>query len=106
MMPAMFLEVHVRNTSRQGQQGTVVVNFPGPLPAEADALVFERTERVSELVRGVQVSGRRATYMLGAIGENVVRTGGGLGANDAAWARVHTELPNRHIGQFQRIGSR
>ena len=30
MMPALFLEVHVRNTSQQVQQGTVVVNFPGP----------------------------------------------------------------------------
>ena len=99
MMPALFMEVHLRNESGQRQSGSVAVNFPGPLPAEADTVTFQRQERVEGELRGLQVSGRRATYVLGAIGEPRVRTGAGLGTNPEAWARIQTSLPTAGTNQ-------
>jgi uncharacterized protein (DUF608 family) len=93
MMPALFMEVHLRNESSQRQRGAVAVNFPGPVPAEADSIAFQREQRVEGDLRGVQVAGRRAAFVLGAANEATVRTGGGLGADGAAWSQIHRALP-------------
>ena len=87
MMPAIVFEVHLRNPGRRERTGTLAFSFPGPTPREAGAEEFTRRE-VSGAVRGVCVSGRLASYTIGALGEEAVRTGGELGASGPAWAAM------------------
>jgi len=92
MIPAIVFEVHLRNPGRARQRGTIAFSFPGPTANEAGAKDFARRE-VAEGVRGVQVSGPLAGYLLGAVGERRMRLGGALEADGAAWAAIAERLP-------------
>lgn len=112
-----MFEVHLRNTTKKRQQGTLVFSFPGPSQVEAqfspDAplkkinISFTWTAWVPEAsspveahrqdieeqgLKGVMVSSDAGmSYVLGAIGTGPIRLGSGLNADD--WARIETGLP-------------
>ncbi|UCH34131.1 MAG: hypothetical protein JSV65_16560, partial [Armatimonadota bacterium] len=92
MIPGIVFEVHIRNTSHTRQRGTIAFSFPGPTEHEAGTNRFERKE-IKRLFHGVAVNGRLASYALGVIGRENFRTGGELGADGSAWARIADALP-------------
>jgi uncharacterized protein (DUF608 family) len=92
VVPAIIFEVHVRNTADSHQQGTLAFSFPGPTESEAGTKEFTR-QPVDGGVTGCEVKGALASYALAALDEKTARTGGGLGANSAAWAAMATALP-------------
>ena len=92
IIPAIVLEVHLRNVSGSPQQGAVAFSFPGPTPEEADTDFFVRTSLTGD-VSGVAVAGKLASYALGVIGNQHARSGGELGADGASWASISEALP-------------
>ncbi len=92
MIPAIVFEVRLRNGTAERQTGTLAFSFPGPTNKEAGSETFVR-EAMTGDVTGVEVKGDLASWALGVIGENAVRQGGELGADGAAWARIHETLP-------------
>ena len=98
MFPATMFEVHLRNPTGETQQGTLAFSFPGPTAKEAGSKQFTRRE-VTGALTGVEVSGEKASYALGIIGEDTVNLGGELGADGAAWARIHESLPAADPGK-------
>jgi len=92
MLPGIVFEVHLRNRTDQPQSGTLAFSFPGPTPKEAGCETFEQRALVSQLP-GVMVGGRLASYAIAVPGDIGVRTGGGLGVNGRAWARIDHTLP-------------
>jgi len=93
-IPAAVFEVHLRNPGGEAQKGRILLSVPGPTEYEAGGypmrrnLVPESTGMV-----GVEVAGERAGYVLAAIGEAEVSTGGALGADSGAWQRAGKGLP-------------
>jgi uncharacterized protein (DUF608 family) len=92
MLPGAVFEVHLRNTSGSAQTGTIAISFPGPLEQEAGASQCARGV-VDGAFRGVEVTAPQASYALGVIGPESLRSGGELAGNGAAWAKIHAELP-------------
>ncbi len=92
ILPGAVFEVHLRNESDAPQSGTLAFSFFGPSVGESWANLFPR-QQISTPVQGVSVSSRRCSYVLGAVGEERVRTGGELGLDAGAWARIEQELP-------------
>ncbi|MFZ1932179.1 MAG: GH116 family glycosyl hydrolase [Thermoguttaceae bacterium] len=92
LTPAAVFEVHLRNATDLPQTGAVALTFPGPLPEEAGAARFSR-KRIDGDVQGVEVAAPLASYALGLIGKETVRTGGDLAADASAWVRIHEQLP-------------
>jgi len=92
-IPAAVFEVHLRNPSDQVQEGTLVFNFPGPDREEARAGECTR-QTLAEDFSGLLVrSPGDVSYVLGTIGDEGVRFGGGLGRSGAAWAAIAGQLP-------------
>ena len=90
--PAAVFEIHLRNRTDQPQQGTLAFSFPGPSEGEAGTTRFRRRE-IRRGLRGVAVSGKRASYVLGVLDDEQVRVGGELGLNNMAWVCLEHELP-------------
>jgi uncharacterized protein (DUF608 family) len=92
MVPGIIFEVHLRNNGEKKQEGTIAFSFPGPTKLEAGCDSFPRQEMKGEF-KGVKIEGKLASYALGIIGTQNVRTGGELGANGSAWANIAKALP-------------
>jgi len=92
MVPGIIFEVHLRNTSKAPQKGTIAFSFPGPTLLEAGCETFQRKD-IHGGFRGVGVEGTLASYALGLIGPGKVRFGGELGADGASWAGIAKGLP-------------
>jgi len=92
MLPGAVFEVHLRNPSEAKQEGTIAFSFPGPLEKEAGTTEFER-KRVEGAVTGMEVTAPLVSYVLGTIGEEKPRLGGGLNADGTAWSKIAQELP-------------
>jgi uncharacterized protein (DUF608 family) len=98
MIPGIVFETHLRNTGAAAQQGTIAFSFPGPTTEEAGAGTFERKD-VQGSLRGVEVSAPLASYAIGAIGEDKSRSGGELGPDAKAWAKIADALPAPQASQ-------
>jgi uncharacterized protein (DUF608 family) len=92
LIPGIVFEVDLRNPGARPQRGTLAVSFPGPTVNEAGSGPIARRE-VTGAVNGVAVTAERAAYALGVIGGDVVRSGGALDADGAAWAGIAKSLP-------------
>ena len=91
-VPAAVLEVRLR-AAEEACRGTLALNFPGPDSEEARSTEFTRRD-VAEDYAGVLVSSPAdVSYLLGVIGDEPARLGGGLGRDGAAWARIADGLP-------------
>jgi uncharacterized protein (DUF608 family) len=96
IVPAGVFEVHLRNQANSPQQGTLAFSFPGPTHREAGCETFVH-DPLGGQPQGVQVIGRTASYALAVLDESGVLTGGELGPNGPAWARIHEGLPEVDI---------
>ena len=92
MLPGAMFEVHLNNLSADRQTGSIAISFPGPLPEEAGSGQFVRAT-VDGIVRGVEVSAPKASYLLGAVAAPQARLGGSLGVDGAAWKCIGQQLP-------------
>jgi len=103
MLPGAVFEVHLRNITQSTQKGTIAFSFPGPSAREAGTGHFRRSE-LRGAARGVVVTaGRwadpvalpRASYALGVIGAEKIRSGGELGRGryGTTWSRIADSLP-------------
>jgi uncharacterized protein (DUF608 family) len=92
MIPGIVWETHLRNTSREPQSGTIVLNFPGPSVEEAGGDRFHRSD-VRGAFAGVEVRSPAAGYTLGVIGPEKLRLGADLGADIQAWTSFAKSLP-------------
>lgn len=90
--PGAVFEVHLRNCSNTEQTGAVALSFPGPLESEAGTTVFDRREVLGRF-QGITVESANASFALGLIGPEEVRTGGDLGTDLGAWAHITRALP-------------
>jgi len=90
--PGTVFEVHLRNLTDAPQAGALAFSFPGPTEGEAGTVRFRRRE-ITGAVRGVAVTSRQASYVLGVVGEESVRCGGDLGMDGERWAGIEHELP-------------
>ena len=96
MVPGAVFEVRLRNGSAAPAKGRLVMSFPGPSPQETGApqlftheVVRASPGRPGAGFAGVLVSHAGGTgYALGAIDESAVETGGDLGTDSGAWARI------------------
>ncbi len=76
MLPAIVFEVRLRSGAPERHPGTIAFSFPGPLDQEAGSHEFRR-EEVNGALRGVKVSAPLASYLVGVIGPDAPRLGGG-----------------------------
>jgi len=104
--PGGVFEVHLRNVSGSAQAGTLAFSFFGPSYDEAWGWKFGR-EVIDSPVRGMHVTSRLSSYVLGVVGDHPVRTGGAMGKSPAvrfrpnpdpaewakAWAGLGSGLP-------------
>lgn len=103
MLPGAVFDLTVRNPGPQRQQGALAISFPG-FPAEEGAPQARREDLTGEL-NGVQVSRPyrgdpwEMSYVLAAVGEEAVGSGGPLGTDGAAWARIERGLPTAGTGE-------
>lgn len=91
-IPAAIFEVHVRNTSSEHQIGTLAFHFPGPDEHESGSREFTR-RAIGGDFHGVLVSSQRVHYVLGVVGSQNARFGGGLSRDPTAWSRIDRTLP-------------
>lgn len=101
MMPAVEFEFSIRNHSDAEQHGTLALNFPGfGVKAGEDYTIKVREidEKDAQL-RGIEAAtssiGTPAelSYVLAAVGESNVRTGGPLGLDGQNWNQIEKALP-------------
>jgi uncharacterized protein (DUF608 family) len=76
--PAAVFEVHLRNTSGKSQAGRLALSFFGPSYDEAWEWKFQR-DVIDAPVRGVHVTSRMSSYVLGVMGDRQTRIGGAMG---------------------------
>lgn len=96
--PGAVFEIHLRNRSGAAQQGSAVMTFPGPAAQEAPPRSCRRRP-IDGTVRGLEVGDEKgAGYVLVALNEKTVRTGGPLGLEGPAWARIAAKLPEAAPG--------
>ncbi len=92
--PGAIFQIHLRNTSKELQKGTVVFSFPGPNGKEMYGEEPQRQRIRDENMCGMAVtSPDEIGYLLGVVGKEEPRFGGGCGADGAAWAKIRTALP-------------
>ena len=92
-IPSAAFEVHLRNTSPAEQEGTVVFTFRGPRQGAQPRIQCSRARHRVGGFDGVEVCAGDASYALGAIDEEGVRLGGGLGVDGSMWAAIGETLP-------------
>jgi uncharacterized protein (DUF608 family) len=92
MLPGVVFEVHLRNPTETQQHGTIAFSFPGPLEKEAGTTEFQR-KKLEGALTGVEVTAPLASYVLGTIGEDKPRLGGGLDTDATEWSRIGQGLP-------------
>ncbi|MBI2843263.1 MAG: hypothetical protein HYX78_07660 [Armatimonadetes bacterium] len=92
MIPGIVFEVRLRNTTGSAQRGTIAFSFPGPTEKEAGTSEFER-HKISGPFSGLSITSDLASYALGVIGKEKLRTGGELGADGQSWAQIASSLP-------------
>jgi len=93
MLPGIVFEVQLRNPTRQPQEGTIALAFPGPTEKEAGGSVFDRRITQAKRFQGVTVNSPLASLTLGVAGEEHARFGGSLGGDGARWANIGRALP-------------
>ena len=92
-IPAAVFEVHLGNDSDERTDGTIAFNFPGPDQQEARSAEFSR-QFMDEGFQGMWVRSKdRVNYVLGMIGQEKARFGGGLNSAADAWSKIAVELP-------------
>jgi uncharacterized protein (DUF608 family) len=92
MLPGIVFEMHLRNASASLQTGAIALTFPGPTWDEAGANQFTRQE-IHGSFRGISMSGQKASYALGVLGQERLRVGGELGTDPDAWTNFGRSLP-------------
>lgn len=100
--PAAMFEVRLANESDQPMGGTLAFSFEGPraldigIPANLGPMHYER-ETAADSVNGVAVRAERdgieLGYALGAVGDEQVRVGAGLGTSPYRWNNIAAGLP-------------
>lgn len=91
-IPGAIFEVRLRNTTKKAQKGTIAFSYPGMTAKEAGSEQFERKD-VQGSVNGVMISGQRANYAVGVVGEDKPRMGADLSSVGTAWAQIAKSLP-------------
>lgn len=108
--PGAVFEVHLRNASSARQAGTLAFSFPGfadhhskdevigwPDLAARPIMPAPRIERrdAPSSLSGVWVEEKAwgMSYVLAAVDEDRVRTGGALGSDGLKWAAIEKDLP-------------
>ena len=97
-IPGIIFEVHLRNPSSVEQKGVIGFSFPGPTKDEAGGDQFSRKE-IQGVFHGVSVSGPRASYAIGTVGDEKPRFGADLSAQGAAWSQLERGLPQPESNQ-------
>jgi uncharacterized protein (DUF608 family) len=97
-IPGIVFEAHLRNVTAKPQNGTIVMNFPGPTASEAGAAHFQRSETNGDFC-GMEVRAPAASYALGVVGREELRLGGDLGNDEQAWLSFSHSLPVPQPGQ-------
>lgn len=92
-IPGIVLETHLRNVTAEPQSGTIVMNFPGPTVEEVPAGSQYQRNETRGAFQGVEVRAPSVSYALGVVGQEHVRLGGDLGADEQAWGRFAQSLP-------------
>ena len=92
MVPGTVFEVQLRNTSSSRQVGTLAFSFPGPTQREANCQTFAH-QKLKGKLKGVHITGKRASYAITVLNESKIRCGGQLGAHGQAWAAIASALP-------------
>ena len=99
LMPGLVIEVSLRNTTDQTHVGTLALSFPGfESPHDARGVDHTRQELRGKL-NGIAVAStsqdgpHMMSYVLAAIDENKVRSGGSLGTDGEAWNSIDKQLP-------------
>ena len=109
--PGAVFEVHLHNTGKSEQKGCLVFNFPGfadhhsrdfaigwPNMPKKPVMPPPQISRrpAPEGLKGVWVEDKawKMSYVLAAVDENAVRTGGALGFNGDTWNAVEKKLPS------------
>jgi uncharacterized protein (DUF608 family) len=92
-IPGAVFEVRLRNATGEKQAGTLAFSFPGPTESEALTTRFDRAT-VDRACSGVAVMSEKVSYALAVIERQPVRTGGALGVDGKAWAKIEKVLPS------------
>lgn len=92
-IPAAIFEVHLRNAASEHQSGTLAFHFPGPDEQEAGSREFTR-RRIQGDVDGIFIASPRLQYILGVLGSQHARFGGGLSRDPNAWSSIDRTLPS------------
>lgn len=92
-IPAAVFEVCLDNTTDQSQEGTIAFHFPGPDTKEARTTEFTRRP-INEDICGMLVGAPGGvSYILGVVGDEQTRFGGGLNHSPVAWSGIADGLP-------------
>ena len=92
-VPGAVFEVQLANTTDSPQEGRLAFNFPGPDPHEAGGKYFKRAESSGKGWRALAVSGDRAQYAIGILGQQTPEYGGNLSVGGNGWSRIGGALP-------------
>ncbi len=104
--PGAMFELHLRNKTEAVQSGTLAFSFFGPSYDEGWTWKFKK-EQIESPVRGIHVTSRLSSYVLGVVGKRAVRIGGAMGESPEvrfrpepdhakwakAWANLGESLP-------------
>lgn len=89
-IPGAVFEVRLRNVDNDRKNGTLAFSFPGPSEVEAGSLPLRRRLVESEGLKGIEVSGDKAGYVLGVLEEANVNFGGDLCVDGLSWVMMGT----------------
>lgn len=90
--PAAMFEVRVRNLTAKARPATIALTFPGFSQEEGGEGPVRR-RGLNQGLRGLEVTGARASYALAALDMASVRLGGALVAERGDYARIASKLP-------------
>jgi len=113
--PGAVFEVHLRNTAKSAHKGCLVFSFPGFADHHSrDFSIGWPNMATKPVLPPPQISRRPApaglkgvwledkawgmSYVLAAVDENEVRTGGALGVDGRNWDAVEKQLPSTALG--------
>ena len=99
MLPGAIFEIQLRNTSKKTQSGTLAFSFPGFETPALGSQPIKREELKGKLNGWHIQSSQKGNalemaYVLAAVQQDVVRSGGPLNSDGSAWAVIDKKLPS------------
>jgi uncharacterized protein (DUF608 family) len=92
--PGAVFEVHLHNTSKERQRGTLAFNFPGPQPGESNSDQSEHRESSDADWKAVEVDSGRTQFAVATLAEPKSTFGGNLATGGTAWSQIADKLPD------------